>query len=54
MSESLKTDADFLKRLHTMLFEFEIVTGKLVCSDCERSYPIEEGIPNLIMDEEEI
>jgi len=53
-NESLKSDEEFLKKLHTMLFEFEVLKGKLVCEDCERSYPIIEGIPNLIMDEEEI
>ena len=54
MQESLKEDEDFLKRVHRMLFEFEVIKGRLVCEDCERAYPITDGIPNLIMDEEEI
>ncbi len=28
--------------------EGEIVTGTLVCSECKESYPIEDGIPNLL------
>jgi uncharacterized protein YbaR (Trm112 family) len=26
----------------------EIVDGKLVCSQCQETYPIEDGIPNLL------
>ncbi|WP_435318233.1 methytransferase partner Trm112 [Haloarchaeobius sp. TZWSO28] len=26
----------------------EILAGKLVCGDCGESYPIEDGIPNLL------
>ncbi|MEM0351219.1 MAG: methytransferase partner Trm112 [Archaeoglobaceae archaeon] len=26
----------------------EIITGKLICRKCETSYPIEDGIPNLL------
>ena len=54
VTEELKADQDFLKRLHRILFEFDIIKGKLVCADCGRIYPIVDGIPNLIMDEDEI
>ncbi|MHB9286662.1 methytransferase partner Trm112 [Halobacteriales archaeon Cl-PHB] len=26
----------------------EIVTGTLTCSECDETYPIEDGIPNLL------
>ncbi|MBI5948008.1 MAG: methytransferase partner Trm112 [Chloroflexi bacterium] len=26
----------------------EVVEGKLVCSGCRETYPIEDGIPNLL------
>ena len=26
----------------------EVLEGRLVCSECDEEYPIEEGIPNLL------
>jgi len=26
----------------------EIITGRLVCTECGEAYPIEDGIPNLL------
>jgi uncharacterized protein YbaR (Trm112 family) len=26
----------------------EILEGRLVCTDCDEEYPIEDGIPNLL------
>lgn len=26
----------------------EIVSGKLICKNCKATYPIEDGIPNLL------
>ena len=26
----------------------EIITGRLVCTECDEVYPIEDGIPNLL------
>lgn len=28
--------------------ESEIITGKLICPACDESYPIEDGIPNML------
>jgi uncharacterized protein YbaR (Trm112 family) len=28
--------------------EIEIITGSLYCEKCKETYPIEEGIPNLL------
>ena len=33
--------------------EDEILSGKLTCTSCARSYPIEDGIPNLLVPETE-
>jgi uncharacterized protein YbaR (Trm112 family) len=26
----------------------EVLSGRLVCTECEEAYPIEDGIPNLL------
>ncbi|KAF0466638.1 hypothetical protein F8M41_026141 [Gigaspora margarita] len=46
-------DEDFLKNLHRILFETHIMQGKMVCSNCSHEYPIKEGIPNMLLNEEE-
>jgi uncharacterized protein YbaR (Trm112 family) len=28
--------------------DYEIVTGKLSCAACKETYPIEDGIPNML------
>lgn len=38
-----------LKRLHTLLLETQIQTGKLVCGNCGHEYAIREGIANFLL-----
>ena len=45
---------DLLKTIHRLLFEADILDGKLWCKSCQRAYPIVDGIPNLILDDKEI
>ncbi|CAG8722709.1 11764_t:CDS:2 [Dentiscutata erythropus] len=47
-------DEDFLKKLHRILFETHIVEGKMICSNCSHEYPIRDGIPNMLLNEEEL
>lgn len=54
LEEGWLENEENLKTLHNILFQFDIIEGKLVCPNCERIYPIKEGIPNLILDEDEI
>lgn len=49
VTEDLKQNEEFLRRLHRMLFEFEVVEGKLTCPECSRVYPISNGIVNITM-----
>lgn len=43
-----------LKALHSILFEHDITEGKLICRNCERSYPIKNGIPNMLLHHDEL
>ena len=53
LTDEMKANEDFLKRLHRMLFEFEVIEGKLSCPVCTRIYPITNGIPNIMLFDEE-
>mmetsp|Transcript_38047 Transcript_38047/g.89012 ORF Transcript_38047/g.89012 Transcript_38047/m.89012 type:complete len:139 (-) Transcript_38047:56-472(-) len=54
MTEDLKKNEDFLKCLHTLLFDIRLVEGKLVCPESGREYPVENGIPNFLLNDDEV
>ena len=47
------TDA-LLVDLHRVLFDIHVLEGFLVCPDTGRQFPIKEGIPNMILHEDEL
>jgi len=47
-------DEKFLKVLHHVLFEVIVVEGHLVCPESGRKFPISKGIPNMLLDEDEV
>jgi multifunctional methyltransferase subunit TRM112 len=51
--EALKTD-DALKSLHTILLEVEVIEGDLICPETGRKFPIKNGIPNMLVNEDEL
>lgn len=40
--------------LHRFLLDTHIEEGDLVCPACERVYPIQKGIPNMLLREDEV
>lgn len=40
---------EVLKRLHELLMETQISSGKLVCGNCGHEYAVREGIPNFLL-----
>lgn len=54
--ETLPVDLndDVLKNIHHALLELEVMSGKLVCRHCGREYVIEQGIPNMLLREDEV
>lgn len=42
-----------LKVIHKALFDLEIITGSLVCPETGRKFPISDGIPNMLCNEDE-
>ncbi|XP_037559090.1 multifunctional methyltransferase subunit TRM112-like protein [Dermacentor silvarum] len=45
---------EFLKQVHHTLFEVEVVAGELVCPETGRKFPITDGIPNMLLNEDEV
>ncbi|XP_011500048.1 PREDICTED: multifunctional methyltransferase subunit TRM112-like protein [Ceratosolen solmsi marchali] len=51
--EDYQTNEEFLKKLHHALFEIEIINGNLLCPETGRKFPINDGIPNMLLNEDE-
>ena len=47
-------DETMLINLHKVLFDLHVIEGHLVCPDTGRRFPVKEGIPNMILHEDEI
>jgi multifunctional methyltransferase subunit TRM112 len=43
-----------LEALHVILFNIHVLEGALICPDTGRQFPIKDGIPNMILHEDEI
>ncbi len=50
--ETLKNE-EILKLLHHVLLEVEIIEGDLECPETGRKFPIKNGIPNMLINEDE-
>ncbi|KAL3276174.1 hypothetical protein HHI36_020893 [Cryptolaemus montrouzieri] len=49
-----ENNEEFLKKVHHALLEIEVVSGNLVCPETGRSFPINNGIPNMLLNEDEV
>ena len=52
--DELRNDTQLLSNLHTVLMDVHILEGNLVCPDTGRKFPVKEGIPNMILHEDEV
>jgi multifunctional methyltransferase subunit TRM112 len=43
-----------ISALHTILLDVHVLEGNLTCPDTGRKFPIKEGIPNMILHEDEV
>uniref|UniRef100_A0A1B6DIN9 Multifunctional methyltransferase subunit TRM112-like protein n=1 Tax=Clastoptera arizonana TaxID=38151 RepID=A0A1B6DIN9_9HEMI len=49
-----ENNEDFLKKVHHVLLEVEVIDGELVCPETGRKFPITSGIPNMLLNEDEV
>jgi len=52
--EPRPADEEFLRKLHHVLLEVEVVEGSLICPETGRVFPIVGGIPNMLLNEDEV
>ena len=52
--QNYEENEDFLKKAHHVLLEVEVVEGELECPETGRKFPINNGIPNLLLREDEV
>ncbi|ESS36235.1 Trm112p family domain-containing protein [Toxoplasma gondii VEG] len=53
-TDSDKSDEHFLRAVHEAVVEFHVLEGKLVCPVCAREYPVSNGIPNMLLQDDEV
>ena len=49
-----KESDQFLRLVHHTIMEVQVVDGALVCPKTGRRYPIKDGIPNMLLHEDEL
>ncbi len=54
ISEAVLADEGLLRRIHHVLFEVNLIEGFLVCPESGRKFPVNDGIPNMLLHEDEI
>eukprot|EP00088_Acartia_fossae_P005480 TRINITY_DN12444_c0_g1_i1.p1 TRINITY_DN12444_c0_g1~~TRINITY_DN12444_c0_g1_i1.p1 ORF type:complete len:125 (+),score=21.07 TRINITY_DN12444_c0_g1_i1:41-415(+) len=54
MPSNFETDQEFLKKAHHALLEIELINGNLICPETSRKFPVSDGIPNMLLNEDEI
>ncbi|XP_075426167.1 multifunctional methyltransferase subunit TRM112-like protein [Ascaphus truei] len=47
-----ENDEEFLRKVHHVLLEVEVIEGSLRCPESGTEFPITRGIPNMLINEE--
>ncbi|XP_023241506.1 multifunctional methyltransferase subunit TRM112-like protein isoform X1 [Centruroides sculpturatus] len=49
-----EADENFLRKVHHILLEVDVISGDLLCPETGRKFPITDGIPNMLLNEDEV
>ncbi|KAG7464449.1 hypothetical protein MATL_G00165700 [Megalops atlanticus] len=49
-----ENNEEFLRKVHRVLLEVEVLEGCLQCPESGREFPISRGIPNMLLNEDEV
>ncbi|KAK9126847.1 hypothetical protein Scep_015693 [Stephania cephalantha] len=53
-SSTMLESSDFLKKFHHALLELHLEEGALICPETGRRFPVNKGIPNMLLHEDEV
>lgn len=53
-TEAADPNEDDLKKIHHVLFEIHVIEGTLICPESGRRFPVKDGIPNMLLHEDEV
>jgi multifunctional methyltransferase subunit TRM112 len=53
LTEDLAEDPEFLEALHHVLMNVHLIQGILTCPATGREFPVRDGIPNMVLEEED-
>mmetsp|Transcript_17913 Transcript_17913/g.17228 ORF Transcript_17913/g.17228 Transcript_17913/m.17228 type:complete len:125 (+) Transcript_17913:112-486(+) len=54
ITEEMRNDDSLLRKIHHILFEVHLIEGHLVCPETSRKFPVKDGIPNMLLHEDEV
>ncbi|ODN00446.1 hypothetical protein Ocin01_06209 [Orchesella cincta] len=54
LADDYEKNEDFLRKAHHALFEIEVINGEMICPETGRKFPIKDGIPNMLVNEDEV
>ncbi|KAH8370620.1 hypothetical protein KR093_004344 [Drosophila rubida] len=52
--DNIADNEALLQKLHHLLFEIDVLEGQLECPETGRVFPITDGIPNMLLNEDEV
>jgi multifunctional methyltransferase subunit TRM112 len=54
LPDDVQNNEQAIHALHKLLLEVHVVEGDLECTKCGRVYPVKQGIPNMVLREDEV
>lgn len=54
LPDNATQNEDLLRLMHHVLLEVVVMEGALVCPESGRRFPINDGIPNMLLNEDEV
>ncbi|KAH7289163.1 hypothetical protein KP509_31G061300 [Ceratopteris richardii] len=54
VDSNMLLDEEFLQQFHHALLEVHLEEGALICPETGRRFPVSKGIPNMLLNEDEV